>query len=363
MAAPIGIVGFGRFGRALGGLFLEAGHQVSGFDPDASIEPELRVDSLAALADASSVIVLCVPVAAIESAVAGLAPHLSPRHLVLDAGSVKLAPGVAMDAILGSRIPWVGTHPLFGPTSLALGERPLRVVVCPNETHAAAAVAARALFEGIGCQVIERSAADHDRLLAESHALTYFIAKGVLDGGFRFDPELAPPSSQAIARAVEAVRTDAGHLFATLQRENPFASEVRHRFRDALEAVDRSLEMPQESTGESAGSWRIPDLGARSPELRAVRDLIDDVDQELVALLARRAALARRAGRVKAELGAGVFDPARETDMLERRGAWADGLDLDAEDVIEVFRAVLRLSRRVQRGNEGARDDASRREV
>ena len=40
------------------------------------------------------------------------------------------------------------------PTSLALGERPLRVIVCPNDVHPRAVEAAAALYRRVGCQVL-----------------------------------------------------------------------------------------------------------------------------------------------------------------------------------------------------------------
>ena len=63
-------------------------------------------------------------------------------------------------------------------------------------------------------------------------------------------------------------------------------------------------------------SLAIPDLGAQSPALRETRELIDDVDREIVALLARR--------------------------------AWAVEHGLEPTSVEEIFEAVLRFSRGVQ---------------
>lgn len=348
MAPVVGIVGYGRFGAALARLVQESGLRVCAVDPAARIPDRQRARDVASLVRRSEIIVLCVPVPATREAALALRPYLDGSHLVLDAGSVKTGPMEAMRHVLGDAIPWAGTHPLFGPTSLALGERPLRVVLCADAAHRQSARRARAFFEGIGCSVIEREAEEHDRVLAESHALTYFIAKGVLDAGFVLDPDLAPPSSQAIARAVEAVRADAGHLFWTLQHENPFAHEVRRRFQDALAAIERTLECALREGDDTSSPLAIPDLGQRSPELRAVRDLIDDVDRDLLSLLARRAALVRRAGDVKAELGSPVYDARREADLLTLRDAWARELGLPESPVRDVFLAVLRLSRGLQ---------------
>src|SRR5262249_44128203 len=141
----------------------------------------------------------------------------------------------------GEAIPWVGTHPMFGPVSLARGERPLRAVVCPNPSHADAVARITALFERIGCEVIHEDAAAHDRTMAYTHALAFFVAKGLIDAGTPASAPYAPPSFQAIARTVELVRSDAGHLFEALHRENPYAGEARRRLLDALTTADSDL--------------------------------------------------------------------------------------------------------------------------
>jgi prephenate dehydrogenase len=163
----------------------------------------------------------------------------------------------------------------------------------------------------------------------------------------------APPSFQAIARTIEAVRADAGHLFRAIQNENPFAAEARRHLLGALTSVDRALLAdPGEAEGaeapRDAERLTIPDLGARSPELREAREHIDAIDRELVTLLQRRGELARRAARAKATLGHPVLDPAREAALLAERRAWADAGGLNPDCLDEIFRAILRLSRMEQ---------------
>jgi prephenate dehydrogenase len=132
---PLGILGFGHFGRALGDLAQATGLQWLAADPHADTPAAQRAEDAQTLAARCRVIVLCVPVPAFESVLTDLLPALSPEHLVLDVGSVKAWPSEVMGRVLGGEVPWCATHPLFGPISLARGERPLRVVVCPNADH------------------------------------------------------------------------------------------------------------------------------------------------------------------------------------------------------------------------------------
>lgn len=342
------ILGFGRFGRALSDLLLDAGHGVRAFDPGVEVPAAMRAESLDDLVRGARQVVLAVPVEAVSGAAEALRPHLDPSQLVLDVASVKHGPVRALTEVLGSDIPWVATHPLFGPTSIALGERPLVAVVCPNDLHPEAAPRARAFFEALGCEVVVEDAVGHDRAMAATHALAFFVAKGLLDIGAGEGAPFVPPSFGAMARMIGAVRQDASHLFATIQNANPHAAEARARLLSALESIDRDL--VTQGTGAPFAEERLAIVPPveRAPDLRETRELIDDIDRDLVRLLGRRAQLARRAGRAKADVGRPVRDPERERQVLEARRAWAEGEGLEPEAVAAIFESVMSLSRAIQ---------------
>ena len=351
MSPTIGIVGYGRFGAALSELVMEQGHKVVAFDAHTEVSDPLKTSSLEDLAKTSSVIILCVPVRAIEASLRTLRPYLNPNQLIMDVGSVKTGPSALMQEILGQDIPWTATHPLFGPTSIALGERPLGVVVCPNLQHPEAATKAQAFYEELGCQVRIQNAEEHDEEMAHSHALAYFVAKGFLDSGVVLDSPNAPPSAKAIHRTVEAVREDAAHLFATLHRENPYAKDARRRLLDALTKVDAVLNQPAvagEEAHQEKGLLQFEEAAYVPPQLQEARDVIDTIDEKILRLLAQRAALSLRASKAKEEVGRAVRDPKRERELLHRRSEIAGNLDLDSEAVSEIFDAILRFSRRHQ---------------
>ena len=252
MPSPLAILGYGHFGRTLADLAAAANLPWLACDPDAETHATIPADHRAAdLTDLTSrarTLILCIPVPATESALAQLRPHLTPDHLVLDVGSVKLWPARVMAERLGGNIPWCATHPLFGPVSLSRNERPLRVVVCPNDLHPTAAARARALYESLGCEVTELDADTHDRHMAETHAMAFFIARAMLDlDSGNTHPtarELLTPSFRAMAQTVDTVRGDAGHLFDLIQQGNPHAAAARRAFIDALTKIDQSLLNP-----------------------------------------------------------------------------------------------------------------------
>jgi len=349
MTGTVAILGFGRFGQTLAGLLRDRGFACRALDPALTPPRELRAAGPAELVRGAGFVVLAVPLAAMRPALAALAPHLDGSQIVLDVGSVKQGPAEAMAELLGPGQPWVATHPLFGPTSVSLGE-PLRAVVCPGP-HPGAVERVRELYRSIGCETLALAPDEHDRTMAYTHALTYFVTKGMLDIGVGLAMPFAPPSFRAMAQTIEAVRSDAGHLFTSIHRENPHAAEARRRLVAALEAVDAALLRAGEPVDippplPADGSAAEPDPEA---ELSMIRAGIDACDLELIELLARRGGLARRAGLAKARLRRPVRDPDREAALLEDRRRRAAELGLDDPELVEqIFEAVLRLSRSLQ---------------
>ena len=346
------ILGFGRFGRALSDLLLDAGQSVRAFDPLASVPASMSVGSLAELVSGAGEVVLAIPIALIADAARALRPHLDHNHLVVDVASVKHGPVRDLTETLGRDVPWVATHPLFGPTSIALGERPLVAVVCPNPLHPTAALRARSFFASLGCEVVEEDAIGHDRAMAATHALAFFVAKGLIDIRAGEGAAFVPPSFHAMARMIGAVRSDASHLFATIQNDNPFAAAARARLLSALEAIDRALTTSAEVTTLPAEGLAIPPSPERAPDFRETRELIDDVDRDIVRLLGRRARFARRAGRAQAHAEKAVLDAEGEGRTLAARRQWAESEGLDAERVARIFESITGVLLAIQKDSE-----------
>ncbi len=232
--------------------------------------------------------------------------------------------------------------------SIARGERPLRAVVCPNALHPDAAGRARSLYESVGCVVVEKDPEEHDRIMAGTHALAFFVAKGMLETGEGERLAFAPPSFQAMAQTIDAVSEDAGHLFYSIAHGNPFASQARGKLLDALTRIHREIEETPEPPEAAGDKLRIPQPAGPAPELRETRELIDELDLQLVDLLGQRIQLAYHAARVKSEEGRPLQDPARERELLAQREEWARERELLPAEVRAVFKSILDLSRTEQ---------------
>lgn len=228
LAKPrLGLIGFGAFGR------LTARHLSPWFDIYAHDPAAEDCEGWATLTDlataACPTVILAVPVEALEATLIAIGPHLRPDALVIDVGSVKVKPAQAMDALLPPGVRIVGTHPLFGPQSGKDGIAGLRIAVCEvrgaKDARRVAAFCRRAL----GLKVFQVSPEDHDREAATVQGLTHLIAR-VLMAMEPLPTRMTTASFDRLMQAVDMVRHDSPAVFRAIERDNPFAAEVRERF-------------------------------------------------------------------------------------------------------------------------------------
>ncbi len=79
-------------------------------------------------------------------------------------------------------------------------------------------------------------------------------------------------------------------------------------------------------------------------ELSILRDQIDDVDRQMVELLARRLALVEQVGVVKSQHGLPIYAPDREAAMLASRRQEAESKGVPADLIEDVLRRTMRES-------------------
>lgn len=78
--------------------------------------------------------------------------------------------------------------------------------------------------------------------------------------------------------------------------------------------------------------------------LDKLRNAIDDVDSQLIELLAKRLALVADVGEVKSEAGVPIYAPAREAAMLARRRQEADDVGIGGDLIEDILRRLMRES-------------------
>ncbi len=194
--------------------------------------------SLARVA-ACDIVILAVPVPAIAATAKAIAPHIKKGALVIDVGSVKLAPAKALAKHLPKHAAIVCTHPLFGPQSAADGLKGHNIAVCGVRGNRTISVK-RFLSSKLKLKVIETTPDEHDRELAAVQGLTHMIARILM----QMEPlpkKMTTRSFELIMSAIEMVRYDSEELFLAIERENPHSANVRQRFFRLAAGLDKRL--------------------------------------------------------------------------------------------------------------------------
>ena len=83
-------------------------------------------------------------------------------------------------------------------------------------------------------------------------------------------------------------------------------------------------------------------------QLALLRGQIDDLDHQLVELLARRQKIVAEVVAFKKERQMSVYHPAREADMIDLRRHHGLKVGLDPDYLEEIFRGIMRYSRSTQ---------------
>lgn len=237
----IGIIGLGNFGRfAATVLAKDAGLEILAHDNRAVGAPEGVRSTTFEEVVAADVIILCVPLAAYDKVLKQLQPLLKPETLVIDICSVKVEAEKRLRAGLPGHENLLITHPMFGPQSATNGTAGHTLIVTGaygNRAEGAIAYCQQKLE-----LTIKRMTSDeHDQIMADVHALTFFVARGLARYGLQESPFQAP----SFKMLLNLVAFDVSHteeLFHTIETGNPYARSAREKFIKTLETINRQLE-------------------------------------------------------------------------------------------------------------------------
>ncbi len=185
------------------------------------------------------IVVFCVPVQYLESVLKKYAHLVNPKALVTDVSSVKVKPVELMLKYLPETTEIIGIHPLFGPQSGKNGIEGLNIVVCPVRTNKPHVL--NLFFKSqLKLNVLERTAEKHDKQMAYVQALTHFVGRAVNEMDIP-DVEQKTPAYQYLLDIKRNLGGDSYDLFLTIEKENPFAREVREEFIKELGALNDEL--------------------------------------------------------------------------------------------------------------------------
>lgn len=238
----VGLLGFGRFGK-MAYEHLRHHKKMRVYDIDPQKIEKLSDGSTFEEAVSSELVILCVPISAMEESCRKMAEHFKPHQIVMDTCSVKERPIRWMLAHFPESVEILGTHPLFGPDSGKEGIAGLKIVLCPVRISDEPYRLIRQYLQSLQLVMIESTPEEHDRQIAQSQAIFHLIAQTIkrLQWGGQ---AISTPGPDTFYRLVETVQHDTEQLFLDMERENPQAAQYRRQFIQEMIDLDAQLSSP-----------------------------------------------------------------------------------------------------------------------
>ncbi|ROS76928.1 prephenate dehydrogenase/arogenate dehydrogenase family protein [Cellulomonas sp. PhB143] len=267
VSGAVVVVGLGLLGGSVARTLAAGGHRVVGVDPSPATRAAARACGIAAVADATgiagasgpgggpvgapSVVVLAVPLRAMGTAAAAVAPLVGAGTVLTDVGSVKAAVRAAVDAAgLGER--YVGAHPMAGTersgfeassADLLPGAR-WAVTVAPGTRPDALATVLDLVTGPLGGTVTLLDDAAHDRAVALVSHVPHVLATellGLVARSGSAGPALALAAG-SFRDGTRVARTDPRRTEAMVVQNASAVAPLLREAADALSALAQRLE-------------------------------------------------------------------------------------------------------------------------
>jgi prephenate dehydrogenase len=238
----IGIIGLGSFGNFVASLLpTDQSIHITGFDTRVRQSKNITQANLATVA-ASDIVILAIPLTAYPEILQKLQTLLPPTTLLIDICSVKVLPEQLIGKYLSSHPNLLLTHPLFGPHT-APNDKGHEIVV----TKSSGSMSFKVLSfcqDKMGLRILRVTGEEHDKVMAQVHALTFFVAESLAKMHLPPTP-FSTPSYQMLTNLVQFQRVHTEELSQTIQLGNPFSRDMRKQLMKSFRQYNRTL---QEST-------------------------------------------------------------------------------------------------------------------
>lgn len=209
-------------------------------------------DSAAEAVEGADLVVLCVPVGAMDAVAAEVAPALKPGATVSDVGSVKKAVIEAVAPHLPEGVHFVPAHPLAGTEHSGpragfaeLFDNRWCLIVPVEGSDRDAVARVEALWQGMGALTDEMDAEHHDLVLAvTSHAphLIAYTMVGVADDLRRVtDSEVIKYSAAGFRDFTRIAASDPTMWRDVFLNNKEATLEILGRFTEELFALQRAI--------------------------------------------------------------------------------------------------------------------------
>jgi prephenate dehydrogenase len=232
----LGIIGYGSFGSFLYRK-LKSHLDIKIYDPE--VAPPEGISAGFKDVAACDFVVLAIPVDGYDEVLSELKHIMSKTSVLVDISSVKTVPYEKIISELPDQSRVV-LHPLFGPQSAEESFDGHVVVMCPDASTPVPYKVVKEFILSLGLKVEEMIPEEHDNEMALVHALTFFVARSLLNMGVT-ETRLQTPTFRKLLDLVDLEKHHSEDLFRTIQLANPFAGAVRSKFIEKVVSLNSEL--------------------------------------------------------------------------------------------------------------------------
>jgi cyclohexadieny/prephenate dehydrogenase len=211
-------------------------------------------DTAAAAVQGADLVVLAVPVGAMEALAAQIGPHLAPGATVTDVGSVKQAVIAAVAPHIPAGVHFIPGHPLAGTEHsgpkagfASLFQNRWWLLTPPDDADAGAVARLRSLCEAMGANVDTMDAPHHDLVLAVTSHTPHLIAYtmvGVADDLRRVtDSEVIRYSAAGFRDFTRIAASDPTMWRDVFLTNKEATLDILGRFTEELFALQRAIRL------------------------------------------------------------------------------------------------------------------------
>ena len=244
----VAVVGFGTFGQFLARRWVSRGQRILATSRTdySALAADMGVEYFASAAELSAhevdVVLVSTSIMSFESVLSKLPTSLTRGRLVVDVLSVKSHAKTTMLRLLPAEADLLCLHPMFGPESGKDGWDGLPVVYegvrVVDHRRAARFLS---LFDEEGCNMVQMSCEEHDKLAAGSQFVTHLTGRLLARLGVAPSP-IATQGYRALLKLVDNTQQDSFDLFYALYSHNPASSQTLADFANAFEELRAELQ-------------------------------------------------------------------------------------------------------------------------
>ena len=263
MNIKIGIIGFGRFGQFIGEEMVKYGFEVyatsrtdyTDLAKDIGIY-FLKKESF--LLQNLDIVILATSILSFEKVIESYPTNFWTNKLIVDVLSVKIYPNDVLSKLLPKNNLLL-THPMFGPDSASSinGWNNKNFVFWKKEIKKSNLIDIFLDFwKYQGCNMIEMSPEEHDRLTANSQFLTHFIGRTLELLDCR-NTQVDTDGYKSLVTIKEHSKNDSWDLFYALAKYNPRSFDTISKLKYQLYKLEENLLYPNGKEIKESGTSKM----------------------------------------------------------------------------------------------------------